>query len=249
MDTVTQAAAVATLRALHQSATARVSDLGPAGPASVAEAHQLQDALVASLGEDVAGWKVAGTDPATIMRGAILASRMKQSGSIISRQDAPLLGIEAEVAFRIERDVPARTNWTRDTLAPYVTALPAIEIVASRFADYHSAPLLHRLADLMSNGFLIVGTPLPDWQVLDLSGIAADLSFDGKSVASGPGGHASGNPFLPLLALANSGSVLLRAGQVVTTGTYTGLLYGKPGMQVTASFTGLGTVQVRVAHA
>jgi 2-keto-4-pentenoate hydratase len=35
-----------------------------------------------------------------------------------------------------------------------------------------------------------------------------------------------------------------KAGQIVTTGTYTGLAFAKPGQTVVASFAGIGAVEV-----
>ena len=49
-----------------------------AKPADLAQAHEVQDATVAALGDEVAGWKVSVAD-GRVMRGMILRSRMLAS--------------------------------------------------------------------------------------------------------------------------------------------------------------------------
>ena len=54
---------------------------------------------------------------------------------------------------------------------------------------------------------------------------------------------------LPAVALVNDlrGGSGTRAGQIVTTGTYTGLQYAKPGQTVAVTFKDFGSVEVRFA--
>jgi len=60
------------------------------------------------------------------------------------------------------------------------------------------------------------------------------------------GFELAGDPLLPAIALVNalrkSGGV--RAGQIITTGTCTGMPFGKPGDHVTVSFTDFGTAEI-----
>jgi 2-keto-4-pentenoate hydratase len=62
-----------------------------------------------------------------------------------------------------------------------------------------------------------------------------------------PGGHASKDPLLPAVALVNDRrrSSGIGAGQIVTTGTYTGLHYAKPGQRVAVRFKDFGSVEVQ----
>jgi 2-keto-4-pentenoate hydratase len=99
----------------------------------------------------------------------------------------------------------------------------------------------------MSNGAFEYGTPRPDWRTIDLAALEATLTVNGKVVVQTTGGHGAGHPIRPAVPLVN----LLRraggvgAGQVITTGTYTGLVFVKPGDHVVASFTGFGTAEIR----
>jgi len=159
----------------------------------------------------------------------------------------PLLGVEAEIAFRFERALPPRErDYSYAEVAEAVIAFPAIEVVSSRFRDYAGTPPLERAADFISNGAFVHGPTRADWRSFDLAGIEATLTIDGKEIVRRAGGHVAGDPLLPAVALVND---LRRGpgvaqGKLMTTGTYTGLHYAKPGQKVVASFAGFGSAEV-----
>jgi 2-keto-4-pentenoate hydratase len=216
-------------------------------PADVDEALAIQDATVDALHETVAGWKVGSPLNGKTVRGTIVQSRVIPSGGTIRAALVPLLGVEAEIAFRFDRDLEPRDRpYSYDEIAAAVTAFPAIEIVDSRFRDYKSAPLIERIADCVSNGAFVQGAPQPRWREFDLKKIEARLEIDGDVLVRRAGGHPAGDPLLPAVELVNAmrlhGGV--RAGQVVTTGSYTGLNYAKPGQTISAGFEGFGSAAV-----
>lgn len=237
-------AAVAALLADAHRTGGHIDALPPASiPSTTAEAHAIQDAVVQLLGEPVVGWKVSGTSSEKAAHGAILASRMLSSPATLLSSLVPLMGVEGEVAFRALHDVPPRdTPYDRAEISQSFAALAAIEVVDSRFTSYSETPVIHRLCDLMSNGGLIHDEPNEDWQRLDLHTIDVTLEVDGETVVRSHGGHADGDPLLPVIAFANTHGV--RADQVVTSGTFTGLTFAKPGETVRCSFEGLGSVTV-----
>ena len=217
-------------------------------PATLADAHAIQEATALRLGEAIAGRKVGATQDGGVARGALLRSWTYASGARLSAATVPLLGIEAEIAFRLDRDLPAREReYDYSEVAAAVTALPAIEIVDSRFRGYPNAPLLNRIADFMSNGAFIHGMAQPRWRDFELATIGVELVVDGQALVRRSGGHASKDPLLPAVALVNdrrrrSG---IGVGQIVTTGTYTGLHYAKPGQRVAVTFKDFGSVEVQ----
>jgi len=218
-------------------------------PATLEEALRIQDAIVRQLGETVAGWKVGGLIDGRQSFGVILGSRVVPSGGSVDARDMPLLGMEAEVAFRFLRDAPPRAAaYSHEEVAALVVAFPAIEVVATRYRDYKGTPVIERTADCMSNGAFVVGAERADWRSLDLVRIPVSLAFDDTLVAQAVGGHAASDPLRPAVDLVNtlrSGSGV-RAGQMMTTGTYTGLNFATPGTHVTAAFEGFGRAEVRV---
>jgi 2-keto-4-pentenoate hydratase len=227
-----------------------LATLNPAHrPTALDDALGVQDAVTTALGETVGGWKVAIDKNGRAARGAMFASRIVASPARISSGQVPLLGVEIEVAFRFDRDLPPRTQpYSAEELAAFVTALPAIEVVDSRFADYRSAPNLDRIADHASFGLLITGQPEPLWRERDLSGAAAEIHADAEVLGTGRGNAKAGDPLLPALALANElrAEGVIKAGHIITTGTYTPLRFAKPGQRITASIQGLGNVSLDV---
>ncbi len=155
--------------------------------------------------------------------------------------------MEAEVAFRFLRDLPARDRpYGREEVVEVMAALPAIEVVSSRFRDPQSRPPLEQLADGLINGGLVPGPETQDWSRLDLARLEVTLEVNGETVVKRRGGHAGDDPAGFAVALVNAmrraGGV--KAGQIVTTGSWTGLMFLKPGDRCLARFDGLGETEV-----
>lgn len=218
-------------------------------PAGIEDAFAIQAATVAQLHDRIAGWKVGGVVDGHVSYGVLLASRAMPSPARIGAADVPLLGMEAEIAFRFVRDAPPRQQpYAYAEVAERVTAFPAIEIVATRYRDYAGTPFIERLADCMSNGAFVAGAECPHWRSVDLATLAVTLEFGDRLVVQRFGGHAAGDPLLPAVDLVNelrSGSGVA-AGQVMTTGTYTGLNFAAPGQRVRAAFADCGIAEVEV---
>ena len=219
-------------------------------PATLDEAFAIEEATVAALRERIAGWKVALLPDGQFSYGIILASVVRRSGDTVDVRDVPLLGMEGEIAFRFLKDLPARsTPYAREDLAAAVVAFPLIEIVASRYADYHTAPIIERTADMMSNGAFVAGDDQPAWRTLDLVNIPVSLTFDDRVVVEKNGGHALGDPLSLAVDMVNRlrATTGVRAGQVITTGAYTGMNVAKAGERVTVRFAGFPACTVTTA--
>ena len=217
-----------------------------AQPADLDEAHAMQAAVVQALGETVAGWKVAASPNGT-MRGAILHSRVLPSPAAFPATGQPMLGIEGEIAFLLERDLPPRsTDYTAEEVAAASIAMVGIELVGTRFLDYGLAPPLDRTADCMSNLAYVIGTQRVDWRSHDLSQLEALVQVNGTTVVQQSGGHTAKDPLLPAVLLANAlrSAGGLKAGQFITTGTFTGLYRATPGDVIEVSFTDFGTASL-----
>lgn len=216
-------------------------------PTTIAAAHAIQDASVAALGEAVAGWKIAFDAHGATMRGALLGSRVLASPARLSASLVPMLCVEAEIAFRVERALPPRGHdYSYDEVAQAVTAMAAIEIVDTRFRDFRGTPVLHRLADCMSSGGFVLGTLQPNWRGLDLKNVLVNLSIDGKTIVEHRGGHPAKDPLLPAVALVNAMRTGegVAAGRIMTTGTFTGMNHAKAGQEVVATFEGVGSARL-----
>ncbi len=217
-------------------------------PQNAAEAYAIQLALVEEIGDSVAGWKVAISRDYGLLVGILVRSRIFEDGAAISSKPFSMLGIEGEIAFRFDRPLPPRDRaYDRVDVVAAVTALPAIEIVDTRFASYDGTPVIERAADFMSNGGLVTGRARKDWRSFDLAGLEASVTVDGSEIVRRVGGNACGDPMIPAVALVNqlrlSGGA--PAGMVVATGTYTGLEYARDDSAVRARCEGFGAAALR----
>ncbi|TWB53097.1 2-keto-4-pentenoate hydratase [Rhizobium sp. ERR 922] len=197
-------------------------------PITPEEADAVQDATVTLLGDTVGGYKVAQVAAAPGSWGAIIASRLIKSPA---RAIVPARGlcIEIELAFEIGRDLPGRGDgqpYGADEVRDAITgACTAFELVKSRLAAHPKpAPAVAR-ADMMSNWGLVFGEKISDWGPAVHADLAVNLDIDGRPVVVQRGGHPSGDPFHPIIWLANalvSRGRGLTAGQIVTTGSFGG---------------------------
>jgi 2-keto-4-pentenoate hydratase len=170
-----------------------------------------------------------------------------ESPASLPSSGLPLLGVEAEIAFLFERDMPPRDiDYTLDEVTAAAIALVGIEIVGTRFRDYDRAPALDRTADCMSNEAFVMGTRRPDWRSRDLSQLEAKLVVNGTVIVQRTGGHVTKDPIVPAVALVNilRRQTGVRAGQFITTGTFTGLHRAAPGDTIEVSFTGFGSASI-----
>lgn len=216
-------------------------------PSSFSEALAIQEATVAALGETVVGYKVAGTDPVEAMWAPVLSTCLFSDPAVIPASQVPLLGIEVEIAYRLERELAAADRAMNMAMFDRCTSVvPAIEVVDTRFANYAKTPLLHRAADLMSNGALVCGEPWADAAAHDLEKLAVRLWAGKALLADTVGGHSAIDPRRPALAFIQAAGRpdRLPRNTLITTGTYTGLLHARPGDTVTAGIAGYGTLTV-----
>ncbi|MBT3369708.1 MAG: hydratase [Rhodospirillaceae bacterium] len=237
----------------------------PAGlaPPDVATAYLVQDILQALWVEagagKVAGWKVALTSK--VMQelvgvgqpceGAVFASRVHRGAVSLPYDNFVNIGVESEIAVRIAHDLPASGGpYDQDSIREAVAScMAAIEIVDDRAIDYSliDAPLL--IADNSFNAGCILGDEISDWQDLDLAALAGRMLINGEVVGEGVGGDALGHPLVPLSWLANNlndRGTMLRAGDVVLTGSIVATKWLQPGDHMVTEVDGLGRASLTV---
>jgi len=219
----------------------------PATPASVAEAHAVQDLVAAALDDSVGAFKAAAPPGEEPSRGLIFTRTIRQTPAQYGKAEAPHCGVEGEIAFRFTQDLPPRAApYSREEVAAVVVALPALEVVAGRFVDPRSRPKLEQLADNTINAGLVLGPVIDDWTRLDMATLRVTLVVNDAPVLAQSGRHPTGDPLGVAVALANMMRQTngVSAGQIVTTGSWTGLRFLQPGDRCTVRFDGLPDVEV-----
>lgn len=228
----------------------RLADLpGYARPRTVADAYAIQDAVVAKLGA-TGGWKVGARSASAEPTCAPLpATLILQSPQRFTSGQFACNGVEAELAFTLSHDLPPRTQpyCVADVEAAVATVHAAIEIVDSRFAEVTAVEALSVLADFQSNGALVVGNGVALQHPFESSTQAVALFIDGTRVVEGRGSNPAGDVLRLLAWLANHVAARnggLRRGDLVTTGSWTGMRFVASGARVEAAFAGIGGVDV-----
>jgi len=106
------------------------------------------------------------------------------------------------------------------------------------------------LADGAVSGTIVCGPAIADWRTRDIAGQEVALSSNGRLRRKGTAAEALDHLMAPLTWLANELSrmgVGMNAGQMVSTGTLTGMLAPKPGEDYVADFGPFGSVKVTFA--
>jgi 2-keto-4-pentenoate hydratase len=218
-------------------------------PSTLAEAIAVQVVTMAEIGP-VGGWKVGASEPGAEPTAAPLpASGVTGSPVVVG---ARLRASECEICFRLGRDLPPRdTPYDRnEVLKAIESCQAAIEVVEPRFVSHEGLDGLTKLADLGIHGGLAVGRPVEEWNPDIFATLPVVMAVDGvkrrKLVGSNPGGSDLVG-FVTWLANSDVAWAFggLKAGQVVTTGSWTGLTLSPPGTHITARFQGFPAVEVR----
>jgi 2-keto-4-pentenoate hydratase len=213
------------------------------------QAFETQGLVARTLGPTV-GWKVGRKSPSAEPNYApLFERRLFKSGDHIGRDLFRTWEIEAELMFRLDRDLPPKEMpYSRDDLAQAAGAVFVVfEILDSRYAAWPDLPAPLLLADFLSHGAMVIGTQaqLPSPAVFDA--VPVTLAVDGQVVIA----HKDGNPVGDVLDLAAwlanelaANGAGLRKGDFVTTGSYTGMYHLAPGCQAVATFAGIGSVSI-----
>lgn len=218
-------------------------------PRSAAEAYEIQDAVLPQIGH-VAGWKVGARTPRAEPTCAPLPAKL----ILPSPQRFPpgkfaLNGVEAELAFTLARDLPPRdvAYEEAEMFAAVERVHPAIEVVDSRFSDIGTTDAWSLLADFQSNGALVLGAGVALPGAFGSGEQTVCLLVNDVEQVATPGRNPAGSLMRLLSWLANHVAIRsggLRRGDVVTTGSWTGLRFFPAGTRVAAAFPGIGGVEL-----
>jgi len=217
-------------------------------PGDHEEAYAVQDATLASLGR-IGGWKVGAKTPFAEPTCAPLpASGLTMSGSRLGA-GFRMRGIEVEVALRVGRALrPQDTVLSdRDLSQAFDAVLPVLEIVETRLGNWRESAPLSMLADFQSHGALVLGPVSPVApSSIDFANMVAELSFNGEEVVRTVAGNPAGSlwPLIRwLIRHCAERRMPLEPGQIVTTGSFTGMIFAEVGTQVRGYLAGVGEVE------
>lgn len=218
---------------------------------SEADAYAVQDGVAAALdwaeGQLVRHWKSGAAGRS----GPFSHAPLNPAGINSSGRTWPVLGVEAEVALRLGRDVSreAACALTPEMAGAWIDAMAvSVELVGSRWTEGLEAPELLRMADHQSNAGLLLG-PWKPYAARDWSAQTCEVQIGDQTPVTRTGSHSLNDPawLLPawLQHLTRHGTTV-PAGAVVTTGSWVGCLPVQKGDCVRVVFAGLGDLVVQL---
>ncbi|WP_149541205.1 2-keto-4-pentenoate hydratase [Siccirubricoccus phaeus] len=230
-------------------------------PANAAEGYAVNQRVAACLGWEPLGWKIAATTPAMQAR---LRTDQPIYGRTYRRFALPSLAVlahaalldplvECEFFVTLGADLPPRAApWTMAEILPAVARVEAgIEVAECRFPMAALPPVPAILADGSASGHYVFGGEIAAWRD-GLAAMEVVLEVDGAARRRGSGAEVMGDPLAPLLWLAEERRRWgdgLRAGEVVSTGTATGMFPVRAGQEVRAVFGEVAEVRISFAAA
>jgi len=223
------------------------------------EGYRVNALVAEALGWETLGWKIAGTNP-------VMQQRLRTPSPIYGRSyrqfltngpatfdHASLLDplIECEIFFCLSSDLPPRAKpYSRDEVADAVGACHAgIEIAECRFPMAALPPMPAILADGAASGRYVLGPEICGWRSDHLAAMAITLAVDGRPRRTGTPSEVMEHPLNALHWLANVRADVaagctdgLKAGEIVSAGTCTGMLLARRGDRMIATFEGAGDI-------
>ncbi len=170
------------------------------------------------------------------------------TGDPISMRTLVQPRVEAEVAFRLGKDIDVPEEeitlaLVRDAVE---VALPALEIVDSRIADWN-IEFTDTVADNASSGLFVIGTDAKPLSELEPVDVVMSLTINGEERSAGNGAACLGDPLEALRWLAVQASRFgdpLRAGHLILSGALGPFVPFAPGDRVVASISGFAPLSV-----
>ena len=220
------------------------------GKLTIDQAYRVQLGLIArrsAAGERQIGWKVGLTAPAIQHQfgfhepvfGCILNTT--PSGHIFAPADLVAPGFENELCMRLGRDLSGSV--TLDQAREAIDAVyPSLEIIETRGPFTEQIALA--LADNAQQKTVIQGAPVALPTVLET--IEARVIINGQTVATGTGDAVLGNPLNSVVWLAGKLGTygrMLKAGEIIMTGSFTRQFPIAPGDRIRTEFAGVGAVE------
>lgn len=154
--------------------------------------------------------------------------------------------IEGEVAFILGKDLKGPGLTLVDVLTAVDCALVAMEIVDSRIENW-KIKAADTIADNGSSARYVLGTVKHSLKDFDLATMGMALSRNAEVLVTGSGAAVMGNPLNAVVFLANELGKMdkgLLAGEVILSGSLSGMLAIQPRDSFTCEMMGLGKCSV-----
>ncbi|MGW0315448.1 2-keto-4-pentenoate hydratase [Streptomyces flavidovirens] len=238
-----------------------VTSLSERRPAlALDDAYRVQAAAVARRvadGARVIGHKAGVTSQAMQEQmgadepdsGVLLDDMLLASGSSVVRIELMQPRVEAEIAFRLGRDLAGPDVDVEAARSAVAEVFLALEVIGTRFTGWQIT-VADSIADNASCARVVTGPMVPFDPDVDLTAEPLVVSVDGTAVATGEGRAVLGDPFRALVWLAHRLARFgagLKAGDLILAGAVHASLPLEAASTVRAHAPHLPPVELRVA--
>lgn len=153
---------------------------------------------------------------------------------------------EAEIAFLLKSDLPAKDVSVEDVLAATEGVMACFEIVDSRIEDW-KIRIEDTVADNASCGTFVVSNHQVNPEPLDLAQCRVKVYKNGSFLSEGEGAAVQGSPLKSVAWLANrlgGFNMPLKAGEIILSGSLVPLEPIVPGDKMSMEIPELGTLNL-----
>ena len=150
---------------------------------------------------------------------------------------------EAEIGFRLKRDLVGPGVTEQDVLEATDYIVPCFEIVDSRIDDW-KIKIQDTVADNASCGVFVLGENTCDPKSVDLPNLKVTVKKNGKFLSEGMGSAVQGNPLTAVAWLANTlgaYDIPFKAGEVILSGSLVPLEAVQAGDLMEMELEGVGS--------
>jgi 2-keto-4-pentenoate hydratase len=183
--------------------------------------------------------------------GVLFADMAIADGGVLDPARTLQPKVEAEVALVLARPLNDPMATLEDVIEATEYAVPALEIVDSRIADW-KITFADTVADNGSSAYYVLGSEPKKLAGLDLYTCGMAMTVNGQIVSLGAGAACLGHPLNAALwlvrTLAGFGDGL-QAGDIILTGALGPMVALKPGDVLEAQVGGLGRCGFRMGAA
>jgi 2-keto-4-pentenoate hydratase len=224
-------------------------------PSSMDDVLAIITEMDALIPEPIAGYKFhKKPNMPRLCFAPLYASRLHRSPALIPIAIASTLALEAEICFRLTRDLPPRDRpYDSEEVFDAVEACVGFEVVDSRYRDLRrmvTDSLNEVFADHMANGAFVFGDWRKEWRTHDFAQTRVTMIQGTSFVADQIGGHPNTDPSAPLPAFVEYMRLTtgLKAGMPIATGSFTSWRPVKADEVVTVTFEGFGQAKATIVR-
>lgn len=226
-------------------------------PTTELDAYAIQSDMIANANEPVVGWKLGATVAASLpvigieqpFVGPLFARFCYQDGATLPT--LPGQALETEFTVRLKSSLPHRKDpYGTEALEAAIGALvPSFEVVGLRFDGGVPDAGYRPIADGGINVATVLGPDVTEWNTKKIGAHAVNLNVNGKHVATGKPADLIWEHLIDAIEwlarhphLAKRG---LRAGDLIMTGSMTGMIPIQPGDHAEADFGEFGKIRAQ----